>query len=59
MPGGLIGIDCLFSRYYTDWARLTVLLQSPEGVKIVDLKPRAIKDEQPVKISVNSKGSWG
>ncbi len=61
-PGGLVEMACTFQPGYNTrftWARLTVLLKSPEGIRIVDLAPREIQDPHPVKISVDSKGTLG
>lgn len=61
-PGGMVEMVCTFQPGYNTrftWARLTVLLKQPEGIQIVDLAPREIQDPQPVKITVDSKGSLG
>ena len=60
--GGLVELSCTFQPAYETrfiWARLTILLQTPEGIQIVDLAPREIEDERPVKITVDGKGSLG
>ena len=60
--GGLVELICTFQPAYETrftWARLTILLQTPEGIQIVDLAPREIEDERPVKITVDGKGSLG
>ena len=60
--GGLVELSCTFQPAYETrftWARLTILLQTPEGIQIVDLAPRQIEDERPVKITVDGKGSLG
>lgn len=60
--GGLIKLSCTFQPAYNTrftWARLRILLQTPEDIHIVDLAPQEIQDSQPVKITVDDKGTLG
>jgi hypothetical protein len=60
--GGMVELSCTFQPSYGarfTWARLMLILNSPEGIQITDLAPRTIQDSQPVKFTVDDKGTLG
>ncbi|MDJ0702472.1 MAG: hypothetical protein QNJ46_04250 [Leptolyngbyaceae cyanobacterium MO_188.B28] len=60
--GGLVELSCTFQPAYETrftWARLTMMLKTPAGIRIAGLEPRAIQDPRPVKFTVDDKGTLG
>lgn len=61
-PGGAVEIACTFQpaegmRF--SWARIVLRLNEPEGVKVVGLEPRDVRDKEPVKFTLSDKGKLG
>ncbi len=62
MPGGVVKFACSFqpapgTRFVS--AQLRLLLSSPTDLKITDLAPRVINDQNPVEFTLNRKGALG
>lgn len=58
-PGGAVEFACTFqpgrgTRF--TWARLLLRLKSPEGVRIVDLAPREVRENEPVRFTLDRSG---
>ena len=61
-PGGAVELSCTFqpargTRFI--WARLLLRLTTPEGVKIVDVAPREVREDEPVRLTIDGKGKLG
>lgn len=60
--GGLVEFLCTFQPAYGTrflWASLTLRFHTPDGIKLIDLAPRAVNDEEPVQFTINEKGMLG
>lgn len=61
-PGGAVQIACTFqpardTRF--TWARLLLRLSTPQGVRIVDLAPRVVREDEPVRFTLDRSGKIG
>jgi hypothetical protein len=61
-PGGMVTLVSTFqpaphTRFI--WARLLIRLTSPQRAKIVDLAPREVRENEPVRFTINDKGKLG
>jgi hypothetical protein len=61
-PGGAVELACTFqpardARF--TWARLLLRLKTPEGIRIVDLAPRVVREDEPVRFSLDRSGKLG
>jgi hypothetical protein len=65
LPGGTYGvvqIACTFqpaegARFA--WARIALRLESPPGVRVLDLAPREVREGEPVKVVLSQQGKLG
>lgn len=60
--GGAVQFTCTFQPAYGTrftWASLVLQLQTPEGVYIIDLSPRKVREDVPVNFTVDRKGKIG
>jgi hypothetical protein len=62
VPGGAVELVCTFqpapgSRFAS--ARLLLKLTGPQGVRIADLEPRQVREQEPVKFVLDRKGKLG
>jgi hypothetical protein len=61
-PGGAIQLNCSFQpgpQTRFTWARLVLHLTSPEGLRLVDLQPREVRESEPVQFTLGEKGQIG
>lgn len=61
-PGGVVQIACVFqpaegARF--SWARVALQLTDPVGVRVLDLAPREVRENEPVTFTVDGKGKLG
>jgi len=61
-PGGAVQLACTFhaapgTRFI--WARVLLQLQTPDGIRILDLAPREIREADPVRFTIDGKGTIG
>ena len=60
--GGLAEFLCTFQPAFESrfvWASLTLRLEAPEGIKLIDVAPNAINDDEPVQVTIDDKGKLG
>lgn len=60
--GGLVEFLCTFhpapgTRF--SWASVKVRLKKPDGITLIDIAPREVREHEPVKISVDGTGKLG
>lgn len=59
-PGGAVELICTFQPAHNCrfvWARLLLNLTNPPGICILDLAPRTVREHEPVKFTIDDKGS--
>lgn len=61
-PGGAVQLACTFqpgdgARFV--WARLILRLTAPENARIVDVAPRQVRENEPVKFTLDRSGKLG
>ncbi|HEX8141477.1 MAG TPA: hypothetical protein VF553_02710 [Pyrinomonadaceae bacterium] len=61
-PGGAVEFACTFqpgrdARF--TWARLLLRLNTPAGIHIVDLAPRVVREDEPVRFTLDRSGKLG
>ena len=60
--GGIVEFLCTFQPAFGSrfqWASLTLRLNVPEQIKIIDMAPRSVKDQEPVQFTFDDKGKIG
>jgi hypothetical protein len=60
--GGAVQLACTFhaapgTRFI--WARILLQLQNPDGIRIIDLAPREVREAEPVRFTIDGKGTIG
>lgn len=60
--GGAVALGCVFqpapdARFA--WARIALKLTIPPGVRLLDVGPREVREQEPVRFTVDAKGKLG
>lgn len=60
--GSVVEFVCTFQPAHNSrfiWARLLLNVTVPAGIQIIDLAPREVRENEPVKFTIDDKGSLG
>jgi hypothetical protein len=61
-PGGIIELGCTFQPGFGTrftYAQVVLKFTSPDGIRIADIEPRKVPEQEPVKFTVDRKGQLG